>query len=60
MHIVCPHCGASAFRVPRVLKGTMDIVCIGCSKVTAIDVSKPPPMNVVKLVIPHRRGAQDR
>lgn len=59
MHIVCPHCGDSAFRVPRALKGTMDIVCVACSKVTSIDVAKPAPMNVVKLIIPHRREVHD-
>lgn len=59
MHIVCPHCGDSAFRVPRSLRGTMDIVCVGCSKVTSIDVAKPSPINVVKLIIPQRRELHD-
>ena len=57
MHIVCPHCGASAFRVPRSLKGTMDIVCVGCGKVTSIEVAKPTPVNVVKLIMPSRGAA---
>ena len=55
MHITCPHCGDSAFRVPRAINGTMDIVCATCGKVTSIDVAKPVPINVVKLIIPNRR-----
>lgn len=60
MHIVCPHCGGSAFRVPRTVEGTMDIRCIGCGKVTSIDVTNPAPVNVVKLIIPHRPGVHGR
>jgi uncharacterized Zn finger protein len=55
MHIICPHCGDSAFRVRRALNGTMDIVCVSCGKVTSIDVARPNPINVVKLIIPNRR-----
>ena len=57
MHIICPHCGDSAFRVPRALNGTMSIVCVSCGKVTSIDVAKPNPINVVKLIMPSRSGA---
>ncbi|HUL06230.1 MAG TPA: hypothetical protein VLV76_07850 [Candidatus Acidoferrum sp.] len=57
MHIVCPQCGDSAFRVPRSLDGAMKIVCVSCGKVTSIDVAKPPPGNVVKLIMPDRGGA---
>jgi hypothetical protein len=56
MHIICPHCGDSAFRVPRALNGTMNIVCVNCGKVTSIDVAKPNPINVVKLIMPNRGG----
>ena len=56
MHIICPHCGNSAFRVPRALSGTMNIVCVSCGKVTSIHVAKPNPINVVKLIIPDRSG----
>jgi hypothetical protein len=55
MHIVCPHCGDSAFRIPRALAGTMDIVCVSCAKVTSLDVAKPNLINVVKLIMPNRR-----
>jgi len=57
MHIVCPHCGASAFRIPRALTDTMDIVCVSCGKVTALDVAKPNLINVVKLIVPSRGDA---
>jgi uncharacterized Zn finger protein len=56
MHIICPHCGESAFRIPRALNGTMIIVCVSCNKVTSIDVATPNPINVVKLIMPSRSG----